>query len=83
MNLIAQAGKWHKLWSMRFIIATAFFSSIVAAYALLPPDWLPAIPQWIKGALSLTDLACAGAAGVARVIDQPALREPDDNAEHA
>ncbi|MBT2142698.1 MULTISPECIES: hypothetical protein [unclassified Rhodanobacter] len=85
MKLIPNASKAHRLWSMRFIIAAAFFSSIIAAYALLPPDWLPAIPQWIKGALALTDLGCAGAAGVARVIDQPALREPenDDNAEHA
>jgi hypothetical protein len=83
VKLTSDAGKWHKLWSMRFIIATAFFSSIIAAYALLPSDWLPSIPQWIKGALALMDLGCAGAAGVSRVIDQPALREPDDNAEHA
>ena len=76
VNLIPNASKAHKLWSMRFIIATAFFSSIIAAYALLPPDWLPSIPQWVKGALALTDLACAGGAGVSRVIDQPALRDP-------
>lgn len=73
MNLIDEAAQWKKLWSMRFIIATAFFSAVIAAYVLMPDDWLPAIPQWVKGVLALTDLACAGAAGVSRVIKQENL----------
>lgn len=78
IRLAPDASQWHRLWSMRFIIAAAFFSSVIAAYAVLPADWLPAIPQWIKGAMAIADLSCAGAAGVSRVIDQPKLREPDD-----
>lgn len=73
MKLAAEAAKWHKLWSMRFIIATGFFSSIIAAYALLPPDWLPAIPSWVKSGLALSDLFCAGGAGVSRIIKQETL----------
>ena len=73
MKLIKEANKWHRLWSMRFILATGFFSSIIAAYALLPLDWLPAIPSWIKGSLALADLFCAGGAGVSRIIKQEKL----------
>lgn len=68
--LIENASKWHKLWSMRFIILTAFFSSISAAYILLPADWLPTIPDWLKAALAVGTLLAAGAAGVARVVKQ-------------
>ena len=56
---------------MRFIIATAFFSGVTAAYMLLPDDWLPVIPAIVKQALSLGALVTAGAAGVSRVIKQP------------
>lgn len=73
MKLIESASKWHRLWSMRFILATGFFSSLIAAYALLPPDWLPAIPSYIKSSLALADLFCAGGAGVSRIIKQENL----------
>lgn len=70
MILIREAKKWHRLWSMRFLLATTFFSSISAAYLILPADWLPAIPQWIKGTMAMLTLLCAGATGVSRVIQQ-------------
>lgn len=74
MNLIDDASsQWHKLWSMRFIIATAFFTAVIAAYVTLPQDWLPTIPDWVKKTLSVADLITAGAAGISRVIKQPAL----------
>lgn len=70
MKMIDNAGQWHKLWSMRFILATGFFSGVIAAYALLPPDWLPHIPGYVKRYLGLADMFCAGAAGISRVIKQ-------------
>lgn len=70
MKLVYNASEWKRWWSMRFIIATAFFSSVTAAYILLPPDWLPEIDGWMKKGLALATLASAGAAGVARVVKQ-------------
>ena len=70
MRLVYNAKEWKRWWSMRFIIATAFFSGITAAYILLPDDWLPVIPAIVKQTLSLGALFTAGAAGVARVVKQ-------------
>ena len=58
---------------MRFIIASAFFSAVTVAYIGLPADWLPAIPQVVKFTIALGALSTAGAAGVARVVQQQRL----------
>src|SRR3546814_11506363 len=68
MNLIDNANQWLRLWSMRWAITTAFLAAIPAAYIMLPADWLPAIPQWIKSRLALAKLFSAGATGVARML---------------
>ena len=73
MQLIDNANQWTKLWSMRWAIATAFLAAIPAAYIVLPDDWLPAIPQWIKAVLALATLFSAGATGVARLLKQSNL----------
>lgn len=86
MNLIPNAKQWHRLWSMRFAIAAAAFSSAAGAWALMPPDWQPHIPGWGKWALAGVGVLLPALAGASRVIEQPKLREPtgdDDNAEHA
>lgn len=87
VNLIPNASQWHRLWSMRFAIASAAFSSAAGAWALMPTDWQPHIPGWGKWALVGVGVLLPALAGVSRVIEQPALREPpkaaDDNAEHA
>lgn len=86
MTLIPNAAQWHRLWSMRFAIAAAAFSSAAGAWALMPADWQPHIPGWCKWALAGVGVLLPALAAVSRVIDQPALREPpktDDNAEHA
>lgn len=75
MKLVSYARQWHKLWSMRFIILTAFFSAVIAAYAMLPSDWLPEIPSWFKKALAVSDLVTAGLAGVSRVIKQENIKQ--------
>lgn len=74
MRLVPDAKDWSKWWSVRLSAASAAFSAVVVAYATLPPDWLPAIPQMVKTAMALGALVTAGAAGFARVIDQPKLR---------
>ena len=73
MKLISDASNWKSWWSMRFIIASAFFSAVTVAYIGLPDDWLPAIPQVVKFTLALGALSTAGAAGVARVVQQQRL----------
>lgn len=77
MKLIDNAHQWSRLWSLRWAILTAFLAAIPAAYVVLPNDWLPSIPQWIKASLALATLASAGATGVARLLKQESLH-PDD-----
>lgn len=77
MKLIDNAKQWHRLWSLRWAILTAFLAAIPVSYGLLPSDWLPAIPQWIKTGLALATLASAGATGVARLLKQEGLADED------
>jgi hypothetical protein len=71
LELVDDVQDWKRWWSMRWIIATAFFTSIIATYALLPADWLPQIAPAVKQALAVGALLSAGAAGVSRVLKQP------------
>src|SRR3546814_9663347 len=77
MNLIDNANQWLRLWSMRWAVTTAFLAAIPAAYIMLPADWLPAIPQWIKSSLALATLFSAGATGVARMLSRRTSRPHD------
>lgn len=70
MKLIDNVNEWTRLWSMRWAIVTAFLAAIPAAYVVLPADWLPSIPDWIKAGLALATLCSAGATGVARLLKQ-------------
>lgn len=79
LQLVKDASNWKKWWSMRLIILTALFQSIVIAYATLPSDWLPGIPEGVKTALAFGALITAAAAGVARVVQQPALEKSNGN----
>ena len=72
IKLVDDARDWHRWWSMRWIIVSAFCSAAVAAYAILPADFLPVIPTWCKQALGLGAMFSAGFAAVGRVIDQKA-----------
>ncbi len=78
MNLIPDWKQAHRFWSMRWAIVTAFLASVEAAYAILPEDWMPAIPGYIKAGLSMVVLLCAGATGVSRVLNQPVKPPPTD-----
>jgi hypothetical protein len=71
VHLVPDVSNWKKWWSMRLIILTTIFNSIVLAYATLPSDWLPGLPTEVKTWLAVGALTSAAAAGVARVIQQP------------
>lgn len=70
MSLIPDWKQAHRLWSMRWTLITVFLSSCGAAYALLPDDWMPAIPPWVKATLALATVFSAGAVGVSRLLQQ-------------
>lgn len=76
VQLVDDVQDWKRWWSMRWIIATTFFTSIIATYALLPSDWLPQIAPAMKQALALGALLSAAGAGVSRVLKQPLKSEP-------
>lgn len=73
-KFVDDVANWKKWWSMRLLILSAFFQAITVAYAALPQDWLPSIPDFVKMCFAAGALLTAGAAGVARVVDQPGLR---------
>lgn len=73
MALVTDAKNWKKWWSMRFLIISTFLQAITIAYATLPFDWMPAIPNWVKLTLAAAALGSAGLAGVSRVLQQSGL----------
>lgn len=73
VELVNNAKNWWKWWSMRFILISTFCSGAIAAYIILPPDFLPQIPTWFKQGLGLTAVLSAGAAAIARPIRQHKL----------
>lgn len=73
MRLVEYANQWHKLWSVRFALIAAFLAGVAAAYAVLPTDWLPAIPDWVKASLALGSMLCGGCSAAARVVQQSSV----------
>ena len=71
-----RARVWHKLWSIRFAILSAFFGAIPTAYNTLPGDWLPEIPHGLKVFFGLGSLFTAGAAAISVVVKQAGLETP-------
>jgi hypothetical protein len=70
-KLVWNAFEWKKWWSMRFIIMTAVFSAVSAAYLTLPDDWLPSISTGMKQFFALGTIFTSVCAGVSRVLKQP------------
>lgn len=61
---------WHRLWSVRGIIATGVLAAIAAAWIVLPADWTAAVPEWIKATLALTTVGTAALTALARLVRQ-------------
>lgn len=70
MKLSHEAKYWKKLWSMRFIIATATFSALVATWMAMPDSWQSVIPTWLVRVFAFCDLVTGVGAGVSRVVKQ-------------
>lgn len=73
VQLVDDVRDWSHWWSMRWIIATTFFTGALAAYAILPATLLPVIPDAMKVFLAVGAVFSSGASGVARVLKQPNL----------
>jgi hypothetical protein len=73
MKLVDDVQDWKKWWSMRWTILTAAIAAIASAYAALPDNWLPAIPDAVKAGFAYATLISAMGAGVSRVVKQKNL----------
>ena len=68
VKVIANASKWHKMWSVRL----AILSAMLGALELSLPLWQGIVPGNVFAALSTIT---AAAAAVARVVKQEALED--------
>lgn len=75
MKLVDDINDFWKWWSVRFGVIAAAFAATVAAYALLPPDMLPAIPAWAKQVLAAGTLGFTFLSVLSRGVDQPSLKK--------
>jgi len=71
----ADAHLWHRLWSMRLSILATMYSAAAGAWATLPQDWIPHIPERWRIALAAIGCAIPALAALSRVIEQPKLRQ--------
>lgn len=100
MKLIDNAGiVWHRLWSMRFSIATTIYTGAAGSWVLLPTDWKPDLSETAKAILAGVGMMLPVMASLSIVVKQPKLAEKitektgtttitvpvpvSDNAEHA
>jgi uncharacterized membrane protein (DUF441 family) len=73
MQLVDDIHNWKKWWSMRWAILTAAIAAVGVAYATLPENWLPAIPDIVKAGLAYATLCSAVATAVSRAVKQSNL----------
>lgn len=58
---------WHKLWSLRFAVASVSFGAVSSSL----PLWQPALPPL---PFAIASTLCAAVAGFSTLIKQPALQ---------
>lgn len=74
MKWVDEAGQvWHRLWSMRLMIATTIYTSAAGAWALLPADWQPNLSEGAKAILAGIGVALPAIAAISRLVAQPKL----------
>jgi hypothetical protein len=76
MEFTSFASKWHKLWSIRFLILAGCFAGLTQVYPTLPSDWVSTLPDWFKMALGYTGMFFGGLGGISVVIKQAKLDDP-------
>jgi len=80
MKWIDNARLWHRLWSMRLMIATTTYSAAAGAWAVLPPDWKPDLSETAKAILAGIGVLLPAAGAVAVLVKQESLaaaKRPD------
>lgn len=68
-------GRWHRLWSMRFILISTGLGAGMTTFAMMPAEWQAAIPTAIVKGCAVALFLSSIMAGVSRVISQPKLKE--------
>lgn len=76
MNWIDDVKTWHRLWSMRLLIATTAYTTAAGAWAVLPADWKPDLSDTAKAVLAGIGVALPALAAVARLVKQTPPKEP-------
>lgn len=76
LQLVPEARYFHKLWSMRLAVLTTAYTAAAGAWATLPQDWIPHIPERWRIALAIVGCALPALTGISRLIDQPRLAPP-------
>lgn len=77
IKLTADAHLWHRMWSMRLAILSTIYTAAAGAWATLPQDWIPHIPERWRVVLAIVGCALPALTAVSRVIEQPKLRQED------
>jgi len=85
LRLTRDRHHFWQLWSVRLSLLAGIISAtalgIIAAYALLPADWLPEVHTSFKQTVAYAALASAGLtsflAAVSRIFVQPKLSADD------
>lgn len=71
-KLIAQASLWHRLWSIRIMILTSFYTAAAGAWSsgLIPEEWRPQFGHITKLVLAGIGVMLPGIAAVSVVVKQ-------------
>lgn len=74
-KLTAKAQFWHQLWSVRIMIATAFYSAAATAWrsGVIPYDWKPHLSHTERVILAGIGMLLPGIAAVSVVVKQSAV----------
>lgn len=76
MKLIPEWRTAHKLWSMRLAILTTLYTAAAGAWATLPQDWIPHIPDRWRVVLAIVGCALPALTAASRLVAQPGLAQP-------
>lgn len=77
MKFVSYARLWHRIWTMRLSLLGVMYTAAAGAWATLPRDWMPHIPERWRVVLALIGCAIPALTAAASVIDQKSLSQPD------
>lgn len=76
-KLTDKAKWWHRLWSIRLMIVTSFYSAAAGAWrtGMIPDEWKPQLSHWEQAILAGIGVVLPGIAAVSVVVKQTKLAE--------